>query len=1072
MTSTGIAMTATYDLRLTILSVALALIGSYIALDLTEQVNVAKRRNIWLAVGAIALGITVWAMHFIAMLAYQLPIPIAYDFTIVFVSISVAIASCGAGIFIAMRQPRSWRSLVAGGAIVGLGIIGMHFTAMASMRLAAIPLYEPKLVALSGAIAISFSISAFWLAFHPTQSSLIKNISKLGSAILMATAIAGMHYIAMAGIKFQLLNRQVLLPSPSANNSLLAFAIGAVTLIVLILAIVGACFNRRISAEIARAEALRQSEERFRSLVQNASEVIAIVAADNTISYISQSIQRILGYEPQEWLGKNILSLVHPDDRSVAENLLLSASSNPGISLKTEFRLQHADERAQDFEVILNNLLSEPSVAGIVATCRDITERKSSETALRQSEATNRALLDAMPDLMFRLSKDGRFLDSKVPKNAELFLLPQDFLEKKVEELMPTDITERFLPCLERALSTGKMQVFEYHLPDNDNIKDYEARLVVIGEDEVIAIVRDITERKRMEQALFQEKERAQVTLQSIGDGVITTDAAGKIESLNPIAENLTGWLTSEARGLPLTDVFRIVNENSREPMENPLEKALAEDKIIGTENHTVFIARDGKEFAIEHSAAPIHASDRQIIGGVLVFRDVTEARHLALQLVWQANHDSLTGLVNRRQFEQRLEEAVITAKTASQQHALCYLDLDRFKIINDTCGHTVGDQLLRQVTALFQTRVRNTDILARLGGDEFGLLLYQCPLEEALQVANDLRERLQAFRFVWQDRTFTIGVSIGLVEITDASFNVASVLSAADSACFAAKNKGRNRVHVYQIDDNEMTIERVETAWVAQINAALEEDRFRLYFQAIVPLNADDITGEHYEVLLRLVDETGQVIEPSSFLTAAERYDLMPLVDRWVIRTLFATQGAHYRQTWNQNQASSSSKNYLYAINLSGASLNDDQFINFLHEQVTYYQVPPQLICFEITETVAIANLLKAAEFVRNFQSIGCRFALDDFGSGMSSFNYLKNLPVDYLKIDGSFVKDIINDPIAEAMVEAINRIGHVMGIKTIAEFVNTKAILEKLRSLGVDYAQGDYVAQVRPLLDNESGE
>jgi diguanylate cyclase (GGDEF)-like protein/PAS domain S-box-containing protein len=573
-----------------------------------------------------------------------------------------------------------------------------------------------------------------------------------------------------------------------------------------------------------------------------------------------------------------------------------------------------------------------------------------------------------------------------------------------------------------------------------------------------LELTNEINERKRIEQALFREKELAQVTLHSIGDAVITTDAVGYIQSLNPVAEKLTRWSSEEARGLLLSEVFKIVNEITREPVENPVEKALDEHRIIKATYNTVLMGRDGSEFAIDHSAAPIHASDRQIIGSILVFRDLTQANLMARQLAWQASHDPLTELFNRREFELLLEAAASTAQTANLQHVLCYLDLDQFKIINDTCGHVAGDALLRHISSILPTQLRKTDTLARLGGDEFGILLYSCPLQQAVQIANHLRQKIHEDRFVWQDKTFSIGASIGLVEINAATPNVAQVMSAADAACYAAKNKGRNRVHVYQLNDTELAIQQGEMQWVSRLPQAMEENRFRLYYQPIVPVvsTSNSSLFAHCEVLLRLEDETGQLVSPMAFIPAAERYHLMHLIDRWVIQNLFRLL---------KNQASVGLHNRVFAVNLSGATLNDEQFITFVQEQFAIAQIPPQLICFEITETLAITNLAKAAAMMQLLKSTGCSFALDDFGSGMSSFAYLKNLPVDYLKIDGVFVREIVYDPVAAEMVKAIAKIATVMGIKTIAEFVEDEEILDKLHSLGVDYAQGYGISPPLPL-------
>lgn len=581
-----------------------------------------------------------------------------------------------------------------------------------------------------------------------------------------------------------------------------------------------------------------------------------------------------------------------------------------------------------------------------------------------------------------------------------------------------------------------------------------------IAEAANLELTREINERKRIELALSREKELAQVTLHSIGDAVITTDVEGYIQSLNPVAEKLTRWEGEQAKGLPLDCVFKIVNEITREILDNPVERVLDESRIVKSSYNTLLIGRDGTEFAIDHSAAPIYASDRQLIGSILVFRDITQANTMARQLAWQASHDPLTELYNRREFEKRLATAVHSAQNGSIQHVLCYLDLDQFKIINDTCGHAAGDMLLRHISSLLPTQLRKTDTLARLGGDEFGILLYSCPLEQAAQIAGVLRQQINDYRFVWQDKTFAIGVSIGLVEINVTTPNVASVLSAADAACYVAKNKGRNRVHVYQLDDTELAIQQGEMQWVTRLPQALEDNRFRLFYQSIAAIapTGDRELLHHCEVLLRLEDETGKLVSPMAFIPAAERYHLMHRIDRWVIQTLFR----------HLMLSSSARQPNLYAVNLSGATLNDEQFISFVHEQFALTEISPQLICFEVTETVAITNLAKAAAVMRQLKALGCSFALDDFGSGMSSFAYLKNLPVDYLKIDGVFVREIVSDPIAAEMVAAIAKIANVMGIQTIAEFVEDEFILDKLRQLGVDYAQGYGISQPKALALN----
>ncbi|MEH1814358.1 MAG: EAL domain-containing protein, partial [Nostoc sp.] len=565
----------------------------------------------------------------------------------------------------------------------------------------------------------------------------------------------------------------------------------------------------------------------------------------------------------------------------------------------------------------------------------------------------------------------------------------------------------------------------------------------------------DITEFKQIEETLFQEKELAEVTLQSIGDAVLTTDAFGRIKYLNPVAKSLLGCSEASAEGLLLEEVFGIVHEATRETVQNPIEQALKENRTVSLANHTVLINQNNQEIAIQDSAAPIRDREGQIIGAVMVFRDVTQNRLLSRQLSWQASHDPLTGLVNRHEFEQQIEQALHLAKLDYQIHALCYLDLDHFKIVNDTCGHLAGDELLRQITILLQEKIRKTDTLARLGGDEFGVLLSQCLPEQALRVANQLLECVQEFRFVWQEQVFSIGVSIGLVGIDMNSESLAEIIKTADAACYTAKNRGRNRVYVAQTDDQERLQQRGEMQWASRISHALESDWFCLYVQPIASITPVAQNGDYYEVLLRLHDEQGNLVLPMTFIPAAERYDLMHLIDRWVIRTLFSN--------WIRVVGD---KQSMYAINLSGSTINDDEFIDFLYEQFTLHSILPQSICFEITETVAIANLSKARKFIQSLQQIGCRFALDDFGVGMSSFAYLKSLPVNYLKIDGSFIRNIIENPVDNAIVTAITHISSVMGIKTIAEFVENDAILERITALGIDYAQGYGIGMPRPLV------
>ena len=548
---------------------------------------------------------------------------------------------------------------------------------------------------------------------------------------------------------------------------------------------------------------------------------------------------------------------------------------------------------------------------------------------------------------------------------------------------------------------------------------------------------------------LQTEKELFRVTFASIGDAVITTDAEARITYINTTAERLTGWSDRAAKGQPLRAVFRILDEVTSEPIEDPVARCLKGDAIVRPRNRSLLLSCDQGELNIDMSVAPIRDSGNKSIGVVLVFRDVTEERKLTQQLAHQATHDTLTGLANRREFERRLSQLLGSAGPQSP-HALLYLDLDQFKVVNDMCGHAAGDDLLRQIAALLRTKLRARDTLARLGGDEFGVLLEHCPVIDAERIANSLRELLQSFRFGWSDKSFTIGVSIGLVPIAQAGDTLAGVFSNADSACYAAKDKGRNRVHIYQPDDSMLAERASEMGWMPRIQQALADQRFRLYYQPILQIGPAASEGMHGEILVRMLDESGRIVLPEVFLPAAERYGLMLPLDRWVVRTSLQALSAKLAM----------GEDVTFAINISGRSLGAPDFLAFVTGEIKSSQVPARRLCFEITETSAVAELANALRFIETLKALGCKFALDDFGTGLSSFSYLKTLSVDYLKIDGAFVKGMATDRIDHAIVAAVHQIGHIMGIKTIAEWVESEAILAKLRQIGVDYGQGNALA------------
>ncbi len=469
--------------------------------------------------------------------------------------------------------------------------------------------------------------------------------------------------------------------------------------------------------------------------------------------------------------------------------------------------------------------------------------------------------------------------------------------------------------------------------------------------------LRDALDRVReSEAALYQEKERAEVTLYSIGDAVITTDESCCIEYLNPVAERLTGWTLADVQGKSLSAVMRLVNENSRQPVANPVELCLKCGEILELADHTMLLRDDGEEIAIADSAAPIRDRAGRIIGAVMVFHDVGHARKLARQLSYQATHDALTGLLNRRAFEEQLKDALVSARDECREHALCYLDLDQFKIVNDTCGHIAGDELLKQLAHLLQSKVREADILSRLGGDEFGILLRCCTLDQARVIAEDVRRSVRDFRFVCDEHSFETGVSVGVVSINGQTQNLAEVQSAADVACYAAKEGGRNRVHVYVPNDRELQQRQGEMRWVSRIHKAMAENRFILYCQPIIPVDPNSLLTPHYEILLRILGEDGQEVPPMAFIPAAERYNLMPMIDRWVVENVLRNVG----------RASSALTECHLDDKRLGPFLGDEEFLQAVSEEIAAADIPGDRICFEITETAAIANLRRASRFIK----------------------------------------------------------------------------------------------------------
>jgi Amt family ammonium transporter len=562
-------------------------------------------------------------------------------------------------------------------------------------------------------------------------------------------------------------------------------------------------------------------------------------------------------------------------------------------------------------------------------------------------------------------------------------------------------------------------------------------------------------DRPQLERQLAAEKGRAQIILGAIADGVVSLDARGIVDYLNPAAQRITGWTAAEAIGQPVAEVLPLIGV--RDPPSDQEPAALSAWFRSAAESGVSLRVRDGGERALQLTVSSIIDDQGRLQGLVLTFRDTSQTTTLIRELAYRASHDALTGLTNREEFERRLKRLVADAQAGGGPHAICYLDLDQFKLVNDTCGHAAGDALLKDVATTLQALMSDKDTLARLGGDEFGLLLPQFATGQAARFAQDVVLALGRLRFEWSERQFGIGGSIGVAPIGRDSGTLDDVLMAVDAACYVAKERGRNRVHVFEPADADVARRQGQMRWVPRLQTALEVGDFQLMVQDIVPVPSGIITGRHLEVLICLPDASGRLIPPGEFLPAAQRYGLMGRIDRWV--TGQVCEWLHWRAGTHRVLPE------LVAINLSGSSLSDAEFRDLAEEQVRSLPAGANL-CFEITESEAIANLDEASEFISRMKTHGCRFALDDFGSGLSSFAYLKRLPVDYVKIDGQFVRDVARDPISLAMVESIHRIGKVMGMQTIAEFVETEAIWQHVRSIGVDFCQGYYFGPTRPLL------
>ncbi len=840
-----------------------------------------------------------------------------------------------------------------------------------------------------------------------------------------------------------------------------------------------------------------------RSLVSSPNPIIITSLIEGKILQLNTAGLKLLGYEAEELIGKTMRDYIA--DSSYRDNLVDKLTQNRHIKVP-DLPMRRKDGTIVHIEVVLNLTTFNGSPA-ILGFCRDKTDELAALKANQDKAATLSLLRKVavaaneadslevaikicmeeicnycawpighalLPDINTGLLESSGLWYFKNPKeyqhlkswcNGIQFAagegLPGQVLASKEPVLLPDASIDSGLPRGDIKEGVGiqsafafpvlvdgqVMAVLEFLSPLKDDIS---TNLVDVLKPVGMQLGR-VIERQKSEAFLKESYDHYQRLVNDIDAIVWETSVSGDhVYFVSASVSNILGYQPEQFYEGGFWE--QLIHPDDRF---ETIRKATSKSKVL--ENYEIeyrVFHADGSIVWIHDVVHIKHDSDPANRRKYGVMLDITEKKNLTAELEYQAAHDSLTTLFNRDAFERRLR-MLLDDDLTNQEHALCYLDLDQFKVINDACGHLAGDTLLRQLGAILSTKVRRSDMLARLGGDEFGIIMENCSLERAGKIAENLRREIQDFRFVWENRRYNVGVSIGLIPIDQHSGTINEVMSAADMACYAAKDAGRNRIRVYHPNDQELTNRRREMDWVSNIQMALEQDRLHLYIQPIQALQKEQ-RNRHFEVLVRMISETGETIPPGAFLPAAERYNLSTKIDQWVVNKTLS---------WLSNHKQQLPKISMVSINLSGLSLNSSSFLRFLLEQLERSAIPCEKLCFEVTETAAISNLSKACQFIESVKSTGCLFALDDFGSGLSSFNYLKNLPVDYLKIDGAFVRDMTSDPIDYEMVRSINEIGHVMGKLTIAEFVEDEMTFNALQRLGVDYAQGYYIGSPVPL-------
>ncbi|MEG7524140.1 MAG: EAL domain-containing protein [Chromatiales bacterium] len=799
------------------------------------------------------------------------------------------------------------------------------------------------------------------------------------------------------------------------------------------------------------------TEQRYRDLLETSEDLIWSIDNKGYITQINDAAWPILGYSQEELVGRPLVEMI-PDDElktqfKAIRELLKGTPWNNHIT-----RLNSGDGREVHLRFNALPVIDENgSCVGATGTASNITEQVRAMEVLSEKESRYRQMFEVNQAIKLILdAKSGRIIEAN--SAAARFYGHSIINLKKMNysklNHQPTSQLRKQL----NAISQGNISSYqEHHTSASGTMHDVEIQVSPTGTNGntlLYLIITDVTEREESLRALRDNEQKLHGIIEASVEGIIMFDTAGIVQLFNPAAEMMFGYLEEDIVGINIGQLFS--QKQAHASNTNILDTLGLSPNSIARE--LVGIRKDGSSLPVRLSISRLELDDQTHY--VTLIQDISESHQAHERLTYLAQHDVLTGLLNRAEFERRLAVLISVKKAPKEHHVLCFMDVDQFKLINDTCGHKAGDEMLQQLAIIIKSQLKEFELIGRVGGDEFGILLSNCSMERAETICSNLLQTIRSFLFTWEDRSFDVAVSIGLSGFSPMEESTSSILSTADVACHMAKELGRNRLHIYHSGDAELIRHHGDMHLVADINQALNEGRFHLYVQPIVSVG--DNGKRHYEVLVRMFGEAGELIIPDNFIPAAERYILMPAIDRWIINELFSTQGENLRH-WSKLHPEKG--HFLFAINLSGTSLTDEGFLNYLERLFKDWDIPHHAICFEITETAAVANLDRAQHLIERLKSLGCSFALDDFGTGLSSYTYLKDLPVDYLKIDGSFVRNMAKDPVDYAMVESINQIGHILGLKTIAEWAEDEATLFQLRVLNVDYAQGYGVGEPRPL-------